>query len=155
MSNQVLLKVAGLAVTALVVLSAAGAVSAQIGEQRLHLNPVIAKLAEGRTVYGLQAGIEMSIGSARAAARAPHSGSGTGTGASLGAQHRLYACALFRRGVPGAGHAAGCGISFAGGAAELGFVVFVRFVKSFLDAMLRSVLIIPRIWCAQFLDQYP
>ena len=45
--------------------------SAQIAEQRLHLNPVIAKLAEGRTVYGLQAGIEMSIGSARAAARSP------------------------------------------------------------------------------------
>ena len=41
----------------------------KFGEQRLHLNPVIAKLAEGRTVYGLQAGIEMSIGSARAAAR--------------------------------------------------------------------------------------
>ncbi|MSO81880.1 MAG: hypothetical protein EXQ53_01090 [Acidobacteria bacterium] len=47
------------------------ALSAQIAEQRLHLNPVVAKLAEGRTVYGLQAGIEMSIGSARAAARAP------------------------------------------------------------------------------------
>jgi len=45
--------------------------SAQIAEQRLHLNPLIAKLAEGRTVYGLQAGIEMSIGSARAAARSP------------------------------------------------------------------------------------
>jgi 4-hydroxy-2-oxoheptanedioate aldolase len=71
MSNHVLLKGAGLAVAAAVVLSAAGAVSAQIAEQRLHLNPVIAKLAEGRTVYGLQAGIEMSIGSARAAARAP------------------------------------------------------------------------------------
>ena len=52
-------------------LLAAQAPSAQITEQRLHLNPVIAKLAEGRTVYGLQAGIEMSIGSARAAARAP------------------------------------------------------------------------------------
>ena len=61
MSNHVLLKVAGLAVTAVAVLSAAGAVSAQIAEQRLHLNPVIAKLAEGRTVYGLQAGIEISI----------------------------------------------------------------------------------------------
>ncbi|MBI4887466.1 MAG: hypothetical protein HY824_10260 [Acidobacteria bacterium] len=44
---------------------------AQIAEQRLHLNPVIAKLAEGRTVYGLQAGVDMSIGSARTAARAP------------------------------------------------------------------------------------
>lgn len=53
------------------VLLAAQAPSAQIAEQRLHLNPVIAKLAEGRTVYGLQAGIDMSIGSARAAARAP------------------------------------------------------------------------------------
>ena len=45
MSNHVLLKGAGLAMTAMVVLSAAAAVSAQIGEQRLHLNPVIAKLA--------------------------------------------------------------------------------------------------------------
>ena len=45
--------------------------AAQIAEQRLHLNPVIAKLAEGRTVYGLQAGIDMSIGSARTAARGP------------------------------------------------------------------------------------
>jgi len=53
------------------VLVASSALSAQIAEQRLHLNPVIAKLAEGRTVYGLQAGIDMSIGSARAASRAP------------------------------------------------------------------------------------
>lgn len=60
---------AGALVGAFVVTSSAP--SAQIAEQRLHLNPVIAKLAEGRTVYGLQAGIEMSIGSARAAARAP------------------------------------------------------------------------------------
>lgn len=46
-------------------------VPAQVGEQRLHLNPVVAKLAEGRTVYGLQAGADMSIGLARTAARAP------------------------------------------------------------------------------------
>ncbi|MBI3050019.1 MAG: hypothetical protein HYY76_17100 [Acidobacteria bacterium] len=50
---------------------AAAALPAQVAEQRLHLNPVIAKLAEGRTVYGLQATNDMSIGSARAAARAP------------------------------------------------------------------------------------
>ena len=54
-----------------VALMTAPSPSAQVAEQRLHLNPVIAKLAEGRTVYGLQAGIDMSIGSARAAARAP------------------------------------------------------------------------------------
>jgi len=50
---------------------ASAAVPAQVGEQRLHLNPVIAKLAEGRTVYGLQAGADMSMGLARTAARAP------------------------------------------------------------------------------------
>lgn len=50
---------------------AAAALSGQIAEQRLHLNPVIAKLAEGRTVYGLQASADMSIGVARTAARAP------------------------------------------------------------------------------------
>lgn len=60
---------AGALVGACVVASSGPA--AQIAEQRLHLNPVIAKLAEGRTVYGLQAGIDMSIGSARTAARAP------------------------------------------------------------------------------------
>jgi 4-hydroxy-2-oxoheptanedioate aldolase len=47
------------------------ALSAQSAEQRLHLNPVIAKLAEGRTVYGLQASADMSMGLARTAARAP------------------------------------------------------------------------------------
>jgi 4-hydroxy-2-oxoheptanedioate aldolase len=71
MANHILLKLASVGVAAGVLLTAGGAVTAQIAEQRLHLNPVIAKLAEGRTVYGLQAGIEMSIGSARAAARAP------------------------------------------------------------------------------------
>jgi 4-hydroxy-2-oxoheptanedioate aldolase len=70
MSNHLLLKLAAASVAAGVLLST-GALTAQIAEQRLHLNPVIAKLAEGRTVYGLQGGIEMSIGSARAAARAP------------------------------------------------------------------------------------
>jgi 4-hydroxy-2-oxoheptanedioate aldolase len=50
---------------------AAASVPAQVGEQRLHLNPVIAKLAEGRTVYGLQASADMSMGLARTAARAP------------------------------------------------------------------------------------
>lgn len=50
---------------------ASAALPAQIAEQRLHLNPVVAKLAEGRTVYGLQAGADMSIGLARTAARAP------------------------------------------------------------------------------------
>jgi len=71
MSNRFLLSIASLGSATAVLVTAAGAPSAQISEQRLHLNPVIAKLAEGRTVYGLQAGIEMSIGSARAAARAP------------------------------------------------------------------------------------
>jgi len=55
---------------ALLVLASA-VLPAQVGEQRLHLNPVIAKLAEGRTVYGLQASADMSIGLARTAARAP------------------------------------------------------------------------------------
>lgn len=50
---------------------AAGALSGQVAEQRLHLNPVVAKLAEGRTVYGLQASADMSMGLARTAARAP------------------------------------------------------------------------------------
>ncbi len=50
---------------------ASAATSSQTGEQRLHLNPVIAKLAAGRTVYGLQAGADMSMGLARTAARAP------------------------------------------------------------------------------------
>jgi 4-hydroxy-2-oxoheptanedioate aldolase len=50
---------------------ASAAVPAQVGEQRLHLNPVIAKLAAGRTVYGLQASADMSMGLARTAARAP------------------------------------------------------------------------------------
>jgi 4-hydroxy-2-oxoheptanedioate aldolase len=58
------------AVLGMLVLAAAG-LPAQIAEQRLHLNPVVAKLAEGRTVYGLQAGADMSIGLARTAARAP------------------------------------------------------------------------------------
>jgi 4-hydroxy-2-oxoheptanedioate aldolase len=71
MSNHVLLRLAGAGSVAAVLLVTAGTPSAQIAEQRLHLNPVIAKLAEGRTIYGLQAGIDMSIGSARAAARAP------------------------------------------------------------------------------------
>jgi 4-hydroxy-2-oxoheptanedioate aldolase len=71
MSNYVLLRLAGAGSVTVLLLAAAGTPSAQSTEQRLHLNPVIAKLAEGRTVYGLQAGIEMSIGSARAAARAP------------------------------------------------------------------------------------
>jgi 4-hydroxy-2-oxoheptanedioate aldolase len=71
MSNHVLLRLAGAGGVTVLLLGTAGTPSAQIAEQRLHLNPVIAKLAEGRTVYGLQAGIEMSIGSARAAARAP------------------------------------------------------------------------------------
>jgi len=67
MSTHVLLRLAGAGCVTVVLFAAAGTPSAQIAEQRLHLNPVIAKLAEGRTVYGLQAGIEMSIGSARAA----------------------------------------------------------------------------------------
>lgn len=57
-------------VLGLIVLASAG-LPAQSGEQRLHLNPVIAKLAEGRTVYGLQAGADLSLGLARTAARAP------------------------------------------------------------------------------------
>jgi 4-hydroxy-2-oxoheptanedioate aldolase len=39
-------------------------------EQRLHLNPVIAKLAEGKTVYGLNTG-DLSLSYAREVARAP------------------------------------------------------------------------------------
>src|SRR6059036_2249605 len=39
-------------------------------EQRLHLNPVIAKLAEGKTVYGLNTG-DLSLTYAREVARAP------------------------------------------------------------------------------------
>jgi 4-hydroxy-2-oxoheptanedioate aldolase len=58
------------AVLGMLVLAAAG-LPGQIAEQRLHLNPVVAKLAEGRTVYGLQASADMSIGLARTAARAP------------------------------------------------------------------------------------
>jgi 4-hydroxy-2-oxoheptanedioate aldolase len=71
MCNRALLTLAALGAAAVIAFTAVVTVSAQIAEQRLHLNPVVAKLAEGRTVYGLQAGIEMSIGSARAAARAP------------------------------------------------------------------------------------
>jgi 4-hydroxy-2-oxoheptanedioate aldolase len=39
-------------------------------QQRLHLNPVIAKLAEGKTVYGLNTG-DLSLAYAREVARAP------------------------------------------------------------------------------------
>ena len=39
-------------------------------EQRLHLNPVIAKLAEGKTVYGVNTG-DLSLAYAREVARAP------------------------------------------------------------------------------------
>src|SRR3989441_5174320 len=39
-------------------------------EQRLHLNPVIAKLAEGKTVYGINTG-DLSLAYAREVARAP------------------------------------------------------------------------------------
>ncbi|OFW06050.1 MAG: hypothetical protein A3I61_14275 [Acidobacteria bacterium RIFCSPLOWO2_02_FULL_68_18] len=54
-----------------VLVLASAALPAQVAEQRLHLSPVVAKLAEGRTVYGLQAANDLSIGSARTAARAP------------------------------------------------------------------------------------
>ena len=39
-------------------------------QQPLHLNPVIAKLAEGKTVYGLNTG-DLSLVNAREMARAP------------------------------------------------------------------------------------
>src|SRR4029453_8430396 len=38
--------------------------------QRLHLNPVIAKLVQGETVYGLNTG-DLSLANAREVARAP------------------------------------------------------------------------------------
>ena len=40
-------------------------------QTRVHLNPVIAKLAEGKTVYGLQNGGDYSLVNARETARAP------------------------------------------------------------------------------------
>jgi 4-hydroxy-2-oxoheptanedioate aldolase len=49
-------------------LLAQGVPSAQ--QQRLHLNPVIAKLVEGKTVYGLNTG-DLSLAYAREVARAP------------------------------------------------------------------------------------
>src|SRR5258706_6956872 len=45
-----------------------GAPAAQ--RQRLHLNPVIAKLIEGKTIYGLNTG-DLSLAYAREVARAP------------------------------------------------------------------------------------
>src|SRR6266850_7804414 len=45
-----------------------GAPSAQ--QQRLHLNPVIAKLIEGKTIYGLNTG-DLSLAYAKEVARAP------------------------------------------------------------------------------------
>jgi len=59
--------VGGLAVAALLVLCS-GAPSAQ--QQRLHLNPVIAKLIEGKTIYGLNTG-DLSLAYAKEVARAP------------------------------------------------------------------------------------
>jgi len=50
------------------VLLTPGVPSAQ--QQRLHLNPVIAKLVEGKTVYGLNTG-DLSLAYAREVARAP------------------------------------------------------------------------------------
>lgn len=50
------------------VLLAQGVPSAQ--QQRLHLNPVIAKLVDGKTVYGLNTG-DLSLAYAREVARAP------------------------------------------------------------------------------------
>jgi hypothetical protein len=60
------------ALTALIVLVllvvGPGMVSAQ--QKPLHINPVIAKLAEGKTVYGLNTG-DLSLAYAREVARAP------------------------------------------------------------------------------------
>ena len=50
------------------VILTSGVPSAQ--QQRLHLNPVIAKLVEGKTVYGLNTG-DLSLAYAREVARAP------------------------------------------------------------------------------------
>jgi 4-hydroxy-2-oxoheptanedioate aldolase len=46
------------------------AVAARAQEKAIHLNPVIAKLVEGRPVYGLQAA-DFSLGNARESSRAP------------------------------------------------------------------------------------
>src|SRR5919199_1043339 len=55
----------------LVALAALAAGSrALIAQQPLHLNPVIAKLAAGKTVYGLNTG-DLSLAYAREVARAP------------------------------------------------------------------------------------
>lgn len=51
-----------------ILLLVTGSLSAQ--QQRLHLNPVIAKLVEGKTVYGLNTG-DLSLAYAREVARAP------------------------------------------------------------------------------------
>ena len=57
---------------ALAALLAAGAFTALAAQQpRVHLNPVVAKLAAGRTVYGLINAGDLSIVNARETARAP------------------------------------------------------------------------------------
>ena len=49
---------------------ALGSQAPRAQQQRLHLNPVIAKLAQGETVYGLNTG-DLSLANAREVARAP------------------------------------------------------------------------------------
>src|SRR5215813_9398355 len=58
--------------TALVVFAALSVIPAILSAQQkpLHLNPVIAKLAEGKTVYGLITG-DLSLAYAREVARSP------------------------------------------------------------------------------------
>ena len=58
----------GLAAAAALFVLWSGALSAQ--QQRLHLDPVIAKLIEGKTIYGLNTG-DLSHAYAKEVARAP------------------------------------------------------------------------------------
>ena len=57
--------------TALVVALALGSSSAPVAQTGVHLNPVIAKLAAGKTVYGLINSGDLSLVNARETARAP------------------------------------------------------------------------------------
>ena len=66
-TNPLRFPVIGAATIALALLMSSGPAAQQ---KPLHLNPVIAKLAEGKTVYGLNTG-DLSLAYAREAARAP------------------------------------------------------------------------------------
>jgi 4-hydroxy-2-oxoheptanedioate aldolase len=58
-------------ITALAAVLAVCSFSAPVAQQAVHLNPVIAKLAEGKTVFGLINSGDLSIVNARETARAP------------------------------------------------------------------------------------